>query len=103
VLLGTPFVVMYKLFPLTYWLGKMIVRVRHISLVNILSGREVVKELLQADASTDNIIRELQRITTDIAYRDKMIEAFGRVREMFSGKSASARVADIAIELAGWK
>jgi lipid-A-disaccharide synthase len=103
VLLGIPFVVMYKLFPLTYWLGKMIVRVKHISLVNILSGREVVKELLQADASPEKIIHELRRITTDIAYRDKMIEAFGRVREMFSGKSASERVADIAIELAGWK
>jgi len=103
VLLGIPFVVMYRLFPLTYWLGKMIVRVRHISLVNILSGREVVKELLQADASPENIIRELQRIATDSVYRDKMIEAFDRVREMFSGKSASERVADIAIELAGWK
>ncbi len=103
VLLGIPFVVMYKLFPLTYWLGKMIVRVRHISLVNILSGREVVKELLQADASAEKIVRELHRITADAAYRDKMVEAFGRVRELFSAKSASARVADIAIELAGWK
>lgn len=103
VLLGIPFAVMYKLFPLTYWMGKMIVRVRHISLANILSGREVVRELLQADASPEKIIHELRRIKTDIAYRDKMIEAFGRVREMFTGKSASERVADIAIELAGWK
>ncbi len=103
VLLGIPFAVVYKLSPLTYWLGKMIVRVKHISLANILSGQEVVKELIQADASPEKIIDELKRITTDAAYRDKMIGSFGRIRELFSAKSASARVADIAIELAGWK
>jgi lipid-A-disaccharide synthase len=103
VLLGIPFVVMYKLFPLTYWLGKMILKVKHISLVNILSEREVVREFLQADASPDNIIHELRRITADSAYREKMIETFGIVRKMFSGKNASERVADIAIQMAGWK
>jgi lipid-A-disaccharide synthase len=103
VLLGVPFVVMYKLFPLTYWLGKMILKVKHISLVNILSGREIVKELLQADASPEKIIHELRRITADSAYREKMIETFGVVRKMFSGKNASERVADIAIRMAGWK
>lgn len=103
VLLGIPFVVMYKLFPLTYWLGKMILKVKHISLVNILSGSEVVKELLQADASPENIMQELRRITADGAYREKMVETFGVVRKMFSGKNASDRVADIAIRMAGWK
>jgi lipid-A-disaccharide synthase len=103
VLLGIPFVVMYKLFPLTYWLGKMIVRVKHISLVNILSGREVVKELLQAEASPEKIIHELRKIATDSQYREKMLDAFGRVSEMFSGKSASEKVADMVMEMAGWK
>ncbi len=103
VLLGIPFVVMYKLFPLTYWLGKMIVKVKHITLVNILFGGEIVKELLQADASPEKIINELRRITADSAYREKMIETFGVVRKMFSGKNASERVADIAIQMAGWK
>jgi len=103
VLLGVPFVVMYKLFPLTYWLGKMIVRVKHISLVNILSGRAVVKELLQADASPEKIINELWRIMNDSHYREGMISAFDRVKEMFSGKAASERVADIVIQMAGWE
>ena len=103
VLLGVPFVVMYKLFPLTYWLGKMIVRVKHISLVNILSGRAVVKELLQADASPEKIINELWRIMNDSHYREGMISAFDRVKEIFSGKAASERVADIVIQMAGWE
>ncbi|HSB30188.1 MAG TPA: hypothetical protein VLD55_01150, partial [Candidatus Sulfobium mesophilum] len=103
VLLGVPFVVIYKLFPLTYWLGRMILRVRHISLVNILSGRQVVRELLQAEASSEKIIQELRRIMAENTYRKKMIEAFDEVREMFSAKNASERVADIAISMAGWK
>ncbi len=103
VLLGVPFVVMYKLFPLTYWMGKMILNVKHISLVNILSDRQVVRELLQADASPEKIIDELRKIMAESAYREKMIGAFDEVREMFTGKSASARVADIAIHMAGLK
>lgn len=103
VLLGIPFVVMYKLFPLTYWLGKMILKVKHISLVNILSEGEIVKELLQDDASPENIIHELRKITTDIPYREKMVETFVAVRKMFSGRNASEKVADIAIQMAGWK
>jgi lipid-A-disaccharide synthase len=103
VLLGIPFVVIYKLFPLTYWLGKMIVKVKHISLVNILSGRSVVKELLQADASAEKIIQELRRIMKDNQYRESMISAFAGVRGMFSGKAASERVADIVTEMAAWK
>ncbi len=103
VLLGIPFVVMYKLFPLTFWLGRMILKVKHISLVNILSGRQVVRELLQAEASPEKILEELRRIMTESAYRERMIEAFHEVREMFSGKGASERVADIAIHMAGLK
>ncbi len=81
----------------------MIINVKYISLVNILSGRGVVRELLQADASPEKIVQELRRISDDSAYRGEMVEAFRVVREMFSGRNASARVADIAIGMAGWK
>jgi lipid-A-disaccharide synthase len=100
--LGVPIVVIYKLFPLTYWLGKMIVRVKYISLVNILSGREVVKELLQRDVTAANIVGELRRIVKDETYRRKMLAACDQVSEMFAGKNASDRVAGIVMEMAGW-
>jgi lipid-A-disaccharide synthase len=100
VLLGIPIVVIYKLFPLTYWIGKLIVKVKHISLVNILSGREVVKELLQSDVTATNIISEIRKLMLEESYRKKMFEAYDKVREMFSGKRASERVADIVIEMA---
>jgi lipid-A-disaccharide synthase len=101
--LGVPSVVVYKLFPLTFWLGKMIVKVKHISLVNILAGREVVKELLQRNASPENIVAELRRILTDSRHRQGMLESFGEVKAKFDGMRPSDRAADIVIDMAGWE
>jgi lipid-A-disaccharide synthase len=103
VLLGVPTVVIYKLSPITYFLGKLILNVQHISLVNIISERGVIKELLQDQVTTRNIIDELDKITNDSSYKADMLRAFDKVREMFSGKRASERVADIVIEMAGMK
>ncbi len=102
-LLGIPLVVMYKVFPLTFWIGKRIVKVKHVSLVNILSGREVVRELLQEAASAENIIVELKRMMTDTALQAEMHKAYDDVRKMFIEKHASDRVSDMIIEMAGWK
>ncbi len=100
-LLGVPMVVIYKLFPLTFWIGKLIVRIRHISLVNILSGREVVKELLQSDVTHQNINDELREILLNKEYKENMLKAYDNIREMFSGKRASERVAEMVVEMAG--
>lgn len=103
VLLGLPLVVVYKVFPLTFWLGKRIIKVKHVSLVNILSNREVVRELLQKDATVENIMLELKRMMTDTAYRSQMQKAYDEVRKVFAEKNASDRVSDMVIEMAGWK
>lgn len=98
-LLGIPMVVVYKLSPLTYWLGRLIIKVKHISLVNLLLGREVVKELIQREASADNIMMELDQILNDQGKRADMDNSFKEIRSFYDGKNASERVAEIAIEL----
>jgi lipid-A-disaccharide synthase len=103
VLLGVPIVVIYKLFPFTYWLGRLIVKVKHIALVNILSGEEVVRELLQSDVTATNIMNEVRKIMTDAQHRGKMAAAYARVKSMFPGARASARVAEIVLQMAGWE
>jgi lipid-A-disaccharide synthase len=103
VLLGVPIVVIYKLFPLTYLLGRLIVKVKHISLVNILSGEEVVRELLQSEVTAQKIMDEMRKIMTDERYREKMAAAYDRVKSMFLSKSASARVAEMVLQTAGWE
>jgi lipid-A-disaccharide synthase len=100
-LLEVPMVVIYKLSALSYHLGKRILDVKHISLVNILSGSEVVKELIQDRANPREIMEELRRIAFDPLYRDNMILHYKKMKEPFSGKSTSKRVAGIVMEIAG--
>lgn len=99
-ILEVPMVVIYKLFPATYQLGKLIVNVRHISLVNILSGREIVTELLQDRANPDEIVKELKKIMFDTKHRENMLSYYRLIKEPFIDKRASDRVAEIVMEMA---
>ena len=102
-LLGTPLVVVYKVSPLTYLLGRVLLRTEFISLVNILSGRGVVRELIQGRANAGEIWDELRKIVHDTAYRERMIAALNVIRETFVGRRPSRRVAEIIGEMNGWK
>lgn len=103
VFLEVPMVVIYKLSPFSYQVGKRIVKIKYISLINILSGRDVVKELIQDAAHTDNIIEELKKIMFQTEYREEMINAYRNVKKSFSGKKTSQRVAEIVIEMTNKK
>ncbi len=102
-LVGVPMVVVYKLFPLTYLIGRLIVDVKFISLVNILMGKEVVKELIQWKATRDNVIRELEKLLYDDSLREYMMESFRQIRQIYQGRHPSERVAELIGELAGWR
>ena len=101
VFLEVPMVVVYKLSPLTYHLGKRIVKVKHITLANILSGREVVLELIQEKANAGEVLKEIKRIVFDKSYRDEMVRSYRKIKEPFTGKKASERVAEMVMEMAG--
>ena len=101
--LEVPMVVIYKLSPPTYLFGRLVVDVKYISLVNLLSGREVVPELLQQKANPEDIIKELKKIIFDVQYREEMLSYYRLIKEPFSGLNASKRVSEIAGEMAGWK
>jgi lipid-A-disaccharide synthase len=105
-LLGIPMTVVYKLSPLTYCIGKLIVKVKHIALVNVIldnslknSGGIRVRELLQKDVCKENIMNEIDRIINDMGYRNNMLSQFQKVREFFLDKNASLRVAEMAEEM----
>jgi lipid A disaccharide synthetase len=69
--------------------------------VNILSGREIVTELIQKMANSEEIIKQLKRIIFDEGYRENMLKAYRQIKEPFSDKRASDRVAEMVIEMAG--
>ncbi|UCF87219.1 MAG: hypothetical protein JSV71_00480, partial [Nitrospiraceae bacterium] len=101
-LLGTPMVVFYRLSPMTFFLARLLVKVRFISLVNLISKKEIVKELIQNNATAENVFSELRKILEDQDYRKNMLSGLKRVRDIMGEKTASIQVAEIVGELAGW-
>lgn len=101
-LLGIPMVVFYRLSPLTIFFAKLLVKVRFISVVNIIAGKEIVLELIQEKASAEKIFSELKRILTDDSYRQDMTANLQKIMEVMGAKTASVRVASIVGEIAGW-
>ncbi len=95
--LGTPQVVCYKMSGLTYALAEMFVKIKYFSLVNIIAGREVVKELLQSHLSKD-IAAELRRILDDADYRQKMLDSYAEIRATLGDGLASENTAKVIVE-----
>lgn len=95
-LLGTPMVVIYKISPLSYAVGKRVIKVDHISLVNLIVGREVIPELIQQDANPVMIAARLRELINNAQLREEMQASFARLRGMLGNPGASRRTAEIA-------
>ncbi len=93
-LFGVPEVVCYKGGTISYLIARKLVKVRFISLVNLIMDREVVKELIQSSLSPKNLIAELERVL-DGETRDKMITDLNLLRDQLGGEGASGRTAKL--------
>jgi lipid-A-disaccharide synthase len=92
-LLGTPMVAVYRLHPLTYWMGRALVRVDHIAMPNLIAGRRAVPELVQGDLTPEALASELVRLLTDRDARERMEDALAEVRTKLAGPGAFPRAA----------
>ncbi len=99
-IMGLPTVIVYKVAPLTYQLGKMLIKIPHIGLPNIVAGRRIVPELLQGEANATNIARETLPIVTDPAVRDRIAADLADVRRKLGESGAVGRVAEVILEVA---
>jgi lipid-A-disaccharide synthase len=97
---GKPMVVLYKLAPLTYRLGKPLARVDMYAMVNLIAGRRIVRELIQEDCTEQAVADEAIRLLTDAVARDTMTADLGRVVAALGGPGASRRAADAVIDVA---
>ena len=79
-LLGTPFVSVYKVNKLSYFLGKRFVKINLYSIVNILAGKKVITELIQENLSPKNIFIESKKILEDKEYVKTMLEEFRKMK-----------------------
>ena len=98
-ILGTPMIIAYKVSQLSYWIGKMVVKVPFISLVNLVAGKEVVPELIQNEVTPQRLADEADAILKDGLKRENMIENLRMVKERLGGGGASEKTAKIALEM----
>jgi len=98
-LLTVPMVIAYKLSSLTYWLGRWLVNTPFIGLPNIVSGKSIIKELIQHDATADNLAAEVMRILTDKAYADEMRQNLLQVKQQLGQGGGSKNMAQLALEM----
>lgn len=89
-----PMVVVYKVSWLTYLVGRLLVRIAHFALVNILAGRGLVPELLQRDASPERMAAEVERLLGDRAAREAQLEGLREIRASLGEPGAARRVAE---------
>ena len=92
-LFQVPEVVCYKSSPLSYQIAKRLVKIKYISLVNLIMDREVVKELIQDDCTSVQISKELSRILPGGESRSQMEKDFKALRHLLGGGGASKKVA----------
>jgi lipid-A-disaccharide synthase len=78
---GTPFVVVYRLAPLTWLLGRRLVKLDTFAMPNLIAGRKIVTELIQKDFTAQNVVRELNSIIPDCPARQQMEAALKMVQQ----------------------
>ncbi|MDO3379567.1 lipid-A-disaccharide synthase [Geoalkalibacter halelectricus] len=98
-LVETPLAILYQMNPLTYAVGKRLVKVPHIGLVNIVAGKSVVREFIQEDAKPEAIGAEVLRMLEERSYRDRIVADLREVRRLLGEGGCSEKVARMASEM----
>jgi lipid-A-disaccharide synthase len=97
---GLPYCLVYRVAWPTYVLGKMLVQVDFLGIVNILAGREVVRELLQGEASAEGIAAELGRLLDDDGARQKLRDDLAETVARLGGGGAYRAAAEAVLDAA---
>ena len=99
-IMGTPFVMVYRVSALTYALGKPRVKVPHFAMVNLIAEEEVVPELVQHKFTAENIVAEMNKIIPDGEPRARMVRRLAAVKARLKlGSSGGAHPSETAAEI----
>jgi lipid-A-disaccharide synthase len=100
-LLNTPMVVVYRVSPLEYRVGRRFVKVNTFAMVNLIAGQTIVPELIQDAFTAEAVAREAMSILTDSARASGIRMALAGVRQKLGGPGASRRAAEAVLEVMG--
>ncbi|MBR4298548.1 MAG: lipid-A-disaccharide synthase [Bacteroidales bacterium] len=98
VLFNTPQVVGYITSPITYWIAKKIVKIRYISLGNLIIDRQAFKEFIQDGCNPDALVKEIRDLIENPVRRNAMLSDYADIRALLGGTGASSAVAKSMIE-----
>jgi lipid-A-disaccharide synthase len=87
--------VCYKATDFSYRLAKWMIKVKFISLVNLVMDREVVKELIQGDLTEDNLVKELDQLLHNAKRQRKLLEDYVELKDRLGNAGASERAATV--------
>ena len=96
-LFSIPEVVCYKATDISYRLAKWMIKVKFISLVNLIMGREVVKELIQGDLNEENLVKELDQLLHNGKRQRKLLEDYEELKDRLGNVGASEKAADVIL------
>jgi lipid-A-disaccharide synthase len=98
-LLEVPMVIVYKIAALSYFILNKLVNIDHLGLVNIIPGKEIVKEFIQQKAIPENIAKEALRLLNDTNYYETMRHDLSLLRQQLGDGNGSKRVAELAYSM----
>jgi lipid-A-disaccharide synthase len=93
-LIGNPFVVVYRVSPVTYAVAERVVDVPHVAMANLIAGRRAVPELIQGDFTAENVVSHLQPLLNDETARVEMQTSLCQISDMLKAKGDSGSVID---------
>jgi lipid-A-disaccharide synthase len=93
-LIGTPFLIFYKTYPVNYYLLKPLVKIKNIGIVNILAGENIIREFIQKDFTNELIYTEAKRILTDKNYTQEIRSKLKYLWELLGSGDASLNAAN---------
>jgi lipid-A-disaccharide synthase len=99
-LFGVPQAVCYKGNPVSYWLATKLIKVKYISLVNLIMDKPVIKELIQHDLNEEQLKQELSLLLHDEVYKSRIRQDYKMLWEKLGTGDASAQAAAAIISLA---
>lgn len=98
-LLDVPMVICYKLAALTYWLGKRLVKIPFIGLPNIIADKAIIKELIQHEATPENLAAEILHILNDADYAAQMRANLQHVKQQLGQGGGSKNMAELVLQM----
>ena len=92
-LIGTPHILVYKTSAFTYWFARSVVKIKHIGLVNIISGKTVCPELIQEAASPEAMVQKTAVLLKDSPEKSDMLLGYENLRSVLGNTGAAENVA----------